>query len=102
MPHFREGGAGSRELLASGADRGSGGQEKCPWRKDVGGATASGGVGERDEEDIRKEWLEKHADREGKAWVTGGGPIAPKGEREAVLIGNKNQEMCMRQDLLFK
>lgn len=49
-----------------------------------------------------EEWVEKHADREGKTWVTGGGPIAPKGEREAVLTENKNQEMCMRQDLLFK
>lgn len=45
MPHFKEGGAGSRELLASGVDRGSGGQEKCPWRKDVGGATACRGGG---------------------------------------------------------
>lgn len=79
MPHFKEGGgAGSRGLLTSGVDR-AGDKRSVPSLEEGSGWSNSlwkmggGGVGTI----LAEIKLEKCADREAKAWVPGGGPIAP-------------------------
>lgn len=79
MPHFKEGGAGSRELLASGVDRGVDRRSKCPWRKDVGGATVCVGMG--GEEDIHRDtasWRSMQIGRE-KLGLLGVVPLPQNG-----------------------
>lgn len=80
MPHFKEGGAGSRELLTSGVDGGVVDRRSVPGGK-MWVEQQLVGVWRRGVRKIFAEkWLKKHADREGKAMgYWGVAPLPQKG-----------------------